>query len=334
MKLRIHLFLHSSTQLIYSYFYYCQKHKIKMDIEIDKSVHYNCVIIEYQGKTLFFDYSDDTVFCDDPVKFDFYFKRSLPEKDRKGNVHPVNFNFALAYNSLSFLTKMNLQFFKDKQSRLEILRALDVFDWFTNNSHASVDIKNYPSKVEDKGGTVIFHSRLWDPDRTSLEDEKERRRLQNDFRINACRIIRKNFKNSSVGLFPDELSIKLAPDVLLNKKQTGKRSYFEKMLNSNIGVADDGLKDTPGWKIGEYVLSGKAVISTPLNIAVDEFYDGKNFMQLSHRSAYEELPEKIDALLQGKRYLEMGEENLKWSREYIHPSNYLERIFALVRNEN
>jgi len=331
MKLRIHLFLHPTTQLVYAYFYFCRKHKIKMDIEIDKSIHFNGVLLEYEGKSLFFDYSDDTIFIDEPAKYDFYFKRSLAEKDKVRNIYPLNFNVPLAYNSLAFLSKMKLDFFKDRQSRIEIIRGIDIFDWFTNNSHKAMDVKRYPLKVEDKEGGIIYYTRLWNPDRTNFEDEKERRRLQNEFRINACRIIKKNFKNASVGLFPDELSLKSAPDVVLDIKLTDKKSYFKKMRNSNIGIADDGLKDTPGWKIGEYLLSGKAVVTTPLNICVDDFYEDKNYMKLSNRSAYEELPDKIEALLNNKKYLEMAENNLNWSREYIHPFNYLERILAIVK---
>lgn len=333
MKLQIHLFQHPTLQLIYAYDYYCRKHKIKVDVEINKSVHYNGALIDYQNKTLFFDYSDDIIFIDKPSKYDFYFKRSLAEKDKVRNVFPLNFNVPLAINPLVLLTKMNINFFKDKQSRIEIIRALDLFDWFTNNSHKSMDVKRYPEKIDDKGGNIIFHTRLWNPERTSLDDEKERRRIQNNFRINACRIIKKNFKNSSVGLFPDELSLKLAPDIVLDLKETDKKTYFDKMRNVNIGVADDGLKDTPGWKIGEYLLNGKAVISTPLNVYIDDFNEGKNYMKLSSRSAYEELPDTIEALLKGKRYLEMAENNFNWSKEYIHPFNYLERIFALVQNE-
>lgn len=330
MKLKIHLFAHSNILLVYSYFYYCRKHKIKVDVEIDKSVHFNGGLIQYQDKTLFFDYTDDADLIENPSKYDFYFKRSLLEKDYKENVHPLNFNLPMAYNSLGLLSKMNYGFFKDKQSRIEIIRALDMFDWFTNNSHKSMDVRRYPTKIQDNGGAIVYYTRLWNPDRTPDADEKERRIIQNEFRINACRIIKDNFKNSSVGLFPDDFSRSLAPDILLDLRQTDKKNYFKKLNNCNIGIADDGLKNTPGWKIGEYLLSGKAVISTPLNVCVDNFNDGEHYLELQSRSSYQELPDKIEMLLKEKKYLEMAENNLKWSREYIHPFNYLERIFAFV----
>ena len=103
------------------------------------------------------------------------------------------------------------------------------------------------------------------------------------------------------------------------------------MSNYNIGIADDGLKDTPGWKIGEYLLFGKAVITTPLNIALDNFDEHVNYEKLTTRSFYLELPDKIESLLKDKRYLEMGNNNKTWSDEYLHPKNYIQRILAVVK---
>ena len=193
-----------------------------------------------------------------------------------------------------------------------------------------MDIRRYPKKIIDFGGNVIFHTRLWNPNNHPDSEEKERRRLQNEFRINACRIIKKNFKNSSVGLFADDLSRELAPDILLDSRGYTKNKYLNTLGKYNIGVADDGLKDTPGWKIGEYLLFGKAIITTPLNIFLENFKENINYERLSSRSAYIELPEKIEYLLKERKYLEVGHNNLKWSDEYLHPKNYIKRILSIV----
>ncbi|MGL2966829.1 hypothetical protein [Flavobacterium sp. XGLA_31] len=310
------------------------KQKIKCDIVLNSTVHYNGAILHYQNKKLFFDYSDDSILINNPADYDFYFKRSLLPKDKTDRVLPLNFNVPLAYKSFQLLTKLSYNLIMDKSSRIEVIRALDAFDWFTNNSHNAMDVRKYPAEVKDNGGKIIFYTRLWNPDRHGDAEEKERRRLQNDFRINACRIIKKNFENASVGLFPDELSLSLAPDIVLDFKDTKKKSYFQKLQNYDIGIADDGLKDTPGWKIGEYLFYGKALITTPLNVCVDDFYEGTNYLKLSSRSAYEELPDKIETLLKDKKYLEMADANLKWSKAYIHPFHYIERLLNVVNNSN
>ena len=330
MQLTISTWTHHLNQLIYSYFYFCEKEKLKTEIVFNKDIVNNGAVLYIGEKLVFFDFSDDSKFLDNPKKFSYYFKRSLRVENKQGNIYPLNFNVPMTYKCHSLLWNLKSDLLFDKSSRVEVIKAIDKFAFFTKSSHGVLDIRRYPEKVHDYGGNVIFHTRLWNPDNHPDSDEKERRRLQNEFRINACRIIKRNFSNSSVGLFCDDLSKKIAPDLLLNSKNSKKNNYLNMLSNHNIGIADDGLKDTPGWKIGEYLLFGKAVITTPLNISLDNFDVHANYEKLTTRSSYLELPDKIESLLKEKRYLEMGSNNMKWSDEYLHPKNYIHRILSIV----
>ncbi|WPO79482.1 hypothetical protein [Flavobacterium sp. KACC 22761] len=332
MKLELSSWTHHLNQLIYSYFYFCKIEKINVNIVRNSAVKFNGAILHIDNKTIFFDYSDDINFIDIPHNFDYYFKRSLLADHKKANIFPLNFNVPMTYKSLGLLMNLKSDFLFDKRNRTELIRALDKFSLFTNSSHSVLDIKRYPRETVDSGGNIIFHTRLWNPDNHSDEDEKERRRNQNDFRINACRVIKKTFKNASVGLSSDELSNQLAPDLILDAKHSNKNNYLKMLNNYDICIADDGLKDTPGWKIGEYLLFGKAIITTPINVVIDKFEKHINYEKLSTRNSYLELPEKIDYLLTGKKYLEMGSNNLKWSEEYLHPKNYIQRILSKVKD--
>jgi hypothetical protein len=319
------------NMLIFSYLYYCEINKIEFEINFDSAISPNGALIYVDNQTLFFDYSDNYLFIDLPIKYTYYFKRSLKEEDKKGNIYPLNFQVNYSYKAFVFLTKLSFKDLIKMDNRIEIIRAIDYFNSITNSSHNAMDIRTFPKGIQDNGGRVLFHTRLWNPDNHRDSDEKERRFLQNEFRIAACRVIKKNFKNASVGLFPDMLSNKMAPDLLLDLKMTSKKEYFKSLKCCDIGIADDGLKDTPGWKIGEYLLFGKAVITTPLKISLDNFKEGKNYQVLSTRSAYFELPEKIHYLLKEKKYLEFGNANKEWSDHYIHPHNYIKRILSFVK---
>lgn len=330
VKLELSIWTHHLNQLVYSYFYFCKNEKIDVQIVYNKNVKHNSAILYVNNKSILFDYSDDSNFIDLPENFDYYFKRSLLVKDKIRNIYPLNFNVPYAYNSLSLLMNLKLDFLLAKRNRTEVIRALDRFLLFTNSSHSVLDVKNYSRKMTDFRGNIIFHTRLWNPNNHPDEDEKERRRNQNEFRINACRIIKKNFKDASVGLFSDKLSAQLAPDLLLNSRSSNKKDYLNKLSNYNIGIADDGLKDTPGWKIGEYLMFGKAVVTTPINIALDNFHEHTNYEKVSNRSAYQELPEKIEYLLKDKKYLEVAQNNLDWSSQYLHPKNYIKRVLSLI----
>jgi hypothetical protein len=330
MTLEISVWTHHLNHLLYSYFYFCQKNNIKIRIVYNSKVKHNSALLSVKSVSILFDYSDDTKFIDSPKFYDFYFKRSFKCNANLPNVFPLNFNVPLSYNSISFLSKLKFSFLLDSRNRTEVVRALDKFSIITNSSHSIIDVANY-SKNEDFGGNIIFYTRLWNPDNHPDEEEKERRRDQNDFRINACRLLKKEYKNAFVGLYADDLSKNIAPDLLLEASSSNKKKYFQLLKRCNIGVADDGLKDTPGWKIGEYLLSGKALVTTPLNIVLDDFREHINYESVSSRSSYLELPDKIEYLLKDKKYLEIGENNLKWSDEYIHPKNYINRILQLLK---
>ena len=333
MQLILSTWTHHLNQLIYSFYYYCEREKIKMNVVQDKNIVYNGAVLLTESKSVFFDYSDDSLFLDKPEKFSLYFKRSLRKEDENANVIPLNFNVPLAYKSLSLLMNLKSDLLLDKWSRVEVFKALDIYGFASKSSHCVLDIRRYPENIIDNGGKVLFHTRLWNPDNHPDDDEKERRVLQNDFRINTCRIIKKNFKHASVGLFADSLSQKLAPDLLLDSKESKKNNYLNRLKHYDIGIADDGLKDTPGWKIGEYLLFGKAVISTPLHVVLNDFKEGVHYEMISNRSAYLEVPDKIQGLLTNKKYMDMATSNKEWSEKYLHPNCYIQRILSILENK-
>lgn len=330
MRLEIRHWCSHLNMLVFSLLYHCEENNIEFDFYINSTVAWNSAILYFNNQEIYFDYSDDSVFIENPEKFDCYFKRSLLINDFCSNVYPLNFQVNYSYKAFKLLSKFGFKELLNKSNRVELFRAVDYFGFFTNSSHNVKDIRKFPKEVRDNKGKVIFYTRLWNPENNTDVYEKERRRIQNNFRIESCRIIKNNFENARVGLLPDVLSSKLAPDLLLDKNKTSINGYFRVLRNSDIGIADDGLKDTPGWKIGEYLLHGKAVITTPLNIVTENFEEHVNFEKLSTRSSFEELPGKIDYLLKNKKYLDMGCNNLEWSDEYLHPKNYIKRILSVI----
>ena len=74
-----------------------------------------------------------------PERYHQYYKRSLREVDHSGNVLPLNFNVPLAYKSSSLLWNMNGDILFDKWSRIEVLKALDIFGLVSKSSHSSAN---------------------------------------------------------------------------------------------------------------------------------------------------------------------------------------------------
>ncbi|AGC77427.1 hypothetical protein DDD_2300 [Nonlabens dokdonensis DSW-6] len=293
---------------------------------------HNGAILYVNSKTVFFDYSDDVLFLEDHSKYDFYFKRSLSIDAKIYNVYPLNFNVPISYKTTSLLLSLNRDFLFYKHNKTELYRALDFLHLKSNSAHSLLDVRKLNRSVSKGNGEPLYYTRLWNPNSTNDPQEKERRFIQNEFRINACRIIKNTFKNAKTGLFPDPYSIKRTSDIVLDLNSCKKSNYLKTLKQFSIGVADDGLKDTPGWKIGEYLLYGKAVISTPIKVQIDQFKIGENYLSLSDRTAYKELPDKIRDLQRDERYMEMAQENLKWSKQYLHPQNYLNRVLEIIDN--
>jgi hypothetical protein len=334
MQLHISIWTHHLNHLLYSYHFYSIEFNKKFEIVFDKNVRHNGAILYVNNMSIFFDYSDDIVFLDDHEKYDCYFKRSLSSVTSFKNVYPLNFNVPLSYRTFSFLLKLKKNFLFYKHNKTELYRALDFFHLKSNAAHSLLDIRGFDKDISVGNGEALYYTRLWNPHSTNDPLEKARRLIQNEFRINACRIIKKSFRNSDVGLYPDHFSIKKAPDLVLDLKSCRKSSYLKKLKKFSIGIADDGLKDTPGWKIGEYLLHGKAVISTPISVQIEDFKQGVNYLELSSRSAYKELPDCINDLQKNNKYIEMGQANLEWSSQYIHPKNYLSRVLEIVHSHS
>jgi glycosyltransferase involved in cell wall biosynthesis len=293
----------------------------------------NGAILYFKNRIVFFDYSDDKEFVSIPCNYDFYFKRSLDINELKShvNVFPLNFQVNFSTKPFKLMSLMDFGLIKNSGSLIELIRAVDAFGILTNDSHRSVNIDNF-KRVKNSTGKVIFMTRLWDPTRNDDEQEKERRRVQNNFRINACRIIKKVFPDSMVGVYPDDFGIKMASDILLDLGVTKKKNYLNILSQYDIAIADDGLKDTPGWKIGEYIMCGKAIISTPINVLIEDFFENINYLSTGERDNYQILPDLVQKLLKNKLYEEIQNNNVKWYEKHVSPDTYVSNILSKINS--
>lgn len=320
-------------QLLYSLLKYCEVNSVPLKIAQNKSLPAGGAILHFDNKRIFLDYADGSNFLNDPSKYDCYFKRSLNKNEYKDTVFPLNFQLNLTYKPYKLLTKFDKTVLFYKKSRQELLRSFDYFN-LGKESHVSKSIKKLKNIDTKKDfGRVIYMTRLWNPE-VPDDEERCRRTAQNNFRIGACRIIKKEFPNSIVGIFPDKLSEKTAKDVLIDFELTKRENYFKLLAKCDIGVADDGLKDTPGWKIGEYIFSNKAIISTPINTVVENFIENKNYLSTGSRSNFEILPDLIEKLLSGNTISEMQKDNKDWCNQYLEPGIYIENIIKKVNGYN
>lgn len=314
------------NQLLYSATYSLKNNYSKFRIVENPALHKHVAVIKRNDMTICCDYSDDAAMAHRTDSYDLYFKRSLRPGNHPSNVRPLNFQVNFSYRIPVLLSKFSPVFLTKRKNRKELLNALDAFAWCRPLAHSSMDLRSFTKESRGNGGRVIFLTRLWDPGTKSEQEERGRRLKQNDFRINAIRIIRKYFPNSITGLYPSRHAMDTAPDLLIDQRMSRKSEYFNALGKSDICIADDGLSDTPGWKIGEFTMFGKSIVTTPISCVVENFEAGTHYLATGDRSSWQELPDLIRALKSDRRYLEMGGLNHLWSEQHLYPGKYMQRI--------
>lgn len=116
------------------------------------------------------------------------------------------------------------------------------------------------------GGPGVFMStRLWDPAASDVrtEDEAAERHRINDDRIACVRACRQEFGPRFTGGIQDTPFARRTAStaLLLRSSESRKRQFLGKVRDHQVCVATSGLHGSNGWRMGEYVAAGRAVVS-------------------------------------------------------------------------
>jgi len=126
---------------------------------------------------------------------------------------------------------------------------------------------------------IVFQPRLW-PTSPGSGDQFD---VVNSDRIATVRALREAFpKERAIGLVHSDLAAALAPELLLSEHvRTGK--YHAQLRRSRIAVSCVGLSGSIGFKFGEYLAAGNAVVSQPItHELLAPLVDGEHY--LAYRS--------------------------------------------------
>ena len=167
----------------------------------------------------------------------------------------------------------------------------------------------------------MFSTRLW-----------EKQNELNEFRISLARKLKNKFKkNIIIGVNDNTLSRKLCPDLILHKTVTQRHHFINLINRSLVCITSTGLHRSIGWRFGEFVAAGKAILSEPLHFAVPgNFQVGKNYLSFN---SIDEVVDKCDDLLCNLDKIHTMEyENLYYYFHYLKPDililNTLKQVFS------
>jgi len=107
---------------------------------------------------------------------------------------------------------------------------------------------------------IVFQPRLW-PTTPGSGDQFD---VVNRDRIAMVRALKKAFPHErAIGLVHSDMSIAVAPDLLLPEHvRTGK--FHAQLRQAHIAVNCVGLSGSIGFKFGEYLAAGTAIVSQPI----------------------------------------------------------------------
>lgn len=285
--------------------------------------------VEINGKHLIFDLADGFNIDKDLYKdSDLYFKRMLNSEDTLAfpRLHPYGLNYPvyIAGDHLMkriFLTS-DVRYISSNIIRHSILlsKILNI-----NLSYANSSVKHFEGEVKVKERpTILYYTRLWNPDKSKDASKKAQRIQMNELRKDLVLALRKKFKdNFQGGLYRSEFSVAFAPTATVpNNRQLHKTRYLQSLRHADVCIADPGLEMSVGFKLGEYVAMSKAIVSTPVNtILPGDFAEGKNYLCYKNieqcLAQCEHLLEHRDAIF------ELQQSNYQYYRNFLRPDTLI-----------
>lgn len=267
---------------------------------------------------------------------DFYFKRTMvKEYEEHGKIYPYGLNYEVYEDAPYFfeikrLLKLNLSSKRGIKSKVStILDAMGItyLPRVKQFEYGSVNASPNSQKV-------IFMARTWDPEEAgailSLQ-EKEDRHLINEERAKIIRTLRKELGPIFLGGFTETAhsSSKYKDCLLENSSLSKKSAYLDLVRKTPICIATTGLHGSLGWKLGEYVALGRAIISEQNSIIIPNgFAEGRNYLSYSNS---ENCLAKVNYLLANPIAVEqMMIRNENYYLRYLKPEKLIGKLLSSI----
>jgi glycosyltransferase involved in cell wall biosynthesis len=195
-------------------------------------------------------------------------------------------------------------------------------DYYVQRRRPALDdyVKNVGDKrnAADSRPYVFMIGTLW-PHKNCIEGTNVERKMF----IDACKALQCNFEG---GFFahPEHPQYEEYKEVIFSNRYPVEQ-YIEKTKLSAVVFNTPAVGNCHGWKLGEYLAMGKAIISTPLsNRLPEELIHGKNIHIVSNK---EEIREAVDLLLKNGGYRKSLEQGARaYYEKHVSPEKVIEHI--------
>jgi len=289
---------------------------------------YHCRLIINNKIKVYYDLHDSWEIDKKELKeCHIYFKRSYDENaleiygKLKEKIKPLGINFwALHEHFDLFAIKRNI-FLKNevKDKIYSSLVSLKIFDTKLQITRIPY-LETIPDIFQEP--KIFFITRTWNPNpkyKLSEKKEKERKAL-NDKRAECISLLRKEFGDRFIGGFShNEYTREHYRDLLLPKEMTyitKRRNYMETIEACPIGISTEGWHSCIPWRIGEYLIKGRAIVTEKISHKVPgDFVENINY--LAYQTPEECLQCTKELFYNDLKRQNMMLENSKYYFEYV-----------------
>lgn len=254
----------------------------------------------------------EVVVEDKKIAFDLGDRWMLASKRGKEYLSQVSAYFARGYDQTSDIVNPNSEHYCEKVKPF----GFDFYATYPTNpldtlpTNILAKLKMYIAKIvgydkcmysdyfeqnadyKSNNFNIIFYCRLWDANSIIIDDSlpedviayrkymKQEWQAINEMRIGITRQLRANYgKAFRGGIQESELAKRICPELIVPTHEVRKKSYLDKMKNSDICIGSMGLHKSTGWKTGEYIAAARAIVAEQLQYDVPgNFQDGVNYL--------------------------------------------------------
>lgn len=169
----------------------------------------------------------------------------------------------------------------------------------------------------------IFHlSTLWHNDEWNKNDENVN--LSRHFFISACKSLKNVFFEGGLSTTGQATNKKFENSIFSGRINV--KEYIEKTKKSTLVFNTPAFWNCHGWKLGEYLAMGKAIISTPLiNDLPEPLIHGKNIHFVENNE--DSIKKAVEQIMRDKDYREKLQQGaLSYWNKYGTPQKSLELL--------
>lgn len=295
--------------------------------------------VQVNGRLAVYDVEDThDIDLDFLARADVYFKRSFDAQliaalgAASHKIRPLGLNYEVYPDHADFAGARRNFFLRQGARRWSgALSALNAFGRFVPRQ-SLLECTDHDPGCAHAAGPVLFLTRAWDPDDSAERAavHRERRAALNDMRAHCIDELRRRFgPRVLAGFAPTAYAMRRFPTLLAPDQVTDKRHYLAAVKAATVCVTTAGLHDSIGWKLGEYVAFGKAIVSERLAHRLPgDFAEGVHYLPFASSDA---CVAGVDLLLSDDaRRARMQAANLAYYRDFLRPDRLVLNTLNLV----